>query len=205
MEKPYRPRRICKEPRYCQFCKEKIGQKYEYFALSCDVMDTVPTIPEIKKLYCNDCRYLTNIPLLHNVEDFRANGACRLETFPPFPNIQQLGVCDCLMLTHWNDNGDKLKEFICRNSVLFHVKLKLFKKCNGDDGFGCGKHTPRPLNGVSWYRLLAFKISKSNYICELPSRISKEVDLNAILYAPGGIKYMELAEKYKNGLENSTN
>ena len=187
----------------CKFCyPNKWGYKSEFNCAECTKVTELPSgLDNITRLYCWSCVNLTFIPSLPSLTYLYCCG-CPLITFiPDLPNIKVIGLEGCILLSEWKQRGENVRRMSCRNTPLLHLHPSLFIRFNGLDYLTCiiGQGDPRPRNGVSTRLVSSFTVCKKLYCFELPSRIALEVSLNSILYAPGGAKYLELADRYKDG------
>lgn len=189
----------------------------------CIHVTEIPTLPNVTHVNCNDCINLVEICELPNLVELHCYGCIKLENLHSNSKLAEL-VCSgcsnleklpeslqfntiqcngCNLLSEWKIYPERIKFLSCFNCPTVKFNLKLFVQFNGTTFIGRNpivSSNPRPRNGVASRFLESFTKIKSFYCPELPTRIAIEVSINSILYAPGGLKYLELAEKYKDNI-----
>ena len=189
----------------CNFCyPNEWRDKSEFDCAQCIKVTELPSgLDNITGLDCRYCVNLSFIPSLPFLTTLSCTGCPLITCIPDLPNIEYIYVHDCKLLSEWKQRGENVIVMNCRNTPLLHLHPSLFIRFNGldwldDEG---AQGDPRPRNGVSSRLVSSFTVCKKLYCFELPSRIALEVSLNSILYAPGGAKYLELADRYKDRIQ----
>lgn len=211
----------------CSFChSEKSNDKSRFFSYRCNVMKELPSANgSVIKLFCSMCPSLVSIQNLTEpnlLVALNCSGSIKISGIQEFPNLTYLNcagcklltklpefakldyliVSHCTLLTEWKNKSENVKILSCKNCPMLHFNITLFFRFNEYDIIDNNDHflpKTRLRNGVISRDVFAFNTCKMRYISELPSRVTLEVYQNSILYAPGGVKYLELLEFYKDG------
>lgn len=128
-----------------------------------------------KILFCRDCTEIRNIPTFLCLEQLYCERCVFITLLPSTKSLIQLSCCECPLLYRVSyviaEENLRLKKFHCFGCPLFHVPLKLFLKCNGQDGFGYNCHKPRLRNGISYFSIAGFLRARLCFIRSLGLKV----------------------------------
>lgn len=169
----------------------------------CTRVTSIPYSTKLVYLLLYACPLIRSIEPYPNLDRLLLNNCNMIEYLPKLPSLTYLDCSGCSLMTKWKGT-DKLNDFsgTFNGAYMLHVEIKLFNCIKGtlisEDYTVYSVFRKR--NGISLRFLSAFLLCKVLYLDEIPSRVYLEVYRNKKLYAPGGLKYLSLVEKYKDGI-----
>lgn len=189
----------------------------------CPLLCEIPACPKLRNLDCSKCELITSIPSFPYLEDLNISNCSKIVSLDQYPVIVRLFCYNCSLITSFNHltslvnlycNGctllTRLPKFLnerfpnlwqldCISCPLLFAKIVIFSKCNGGSSFDPGDNfEARPRNGIASRFLVLFLNVKFPYAYELDTRA---LPRNHELYRPGGVEFLKIAEKYRNGIQ----